>query len=101
MLLVFVIAIALTARFSCDAQFVEEFHAHGPTEFHDLAINKFVEMRKADPNLKLDQDSPFMKLATDHAIRRGMRKPDEQFELRVSRYSVYCHRHRVADPRSL
>jgi hypothetical protein len=98
MLLVFVIAVALTARFSCDAQFVEEFHAHGPTEFHDLAINKFVEMRKADPNLKLDQDSPFMKLATDHAIRRGMRKPDEQFELRVRRYTVIVFVLQIRDP---
>jgi hypothetical protein len=80
--------VVLAAVVCNNAQTVEEFHAHGPTEFHDLALNKFLAMRKANPDLKLDHDSPFLKSATEHAVRRGMRKPDHEFELRVSCWFV-------------
>ena len=81
-LLLLIVGLA-AAVLSANSQVVEEFHAHGPTEFHDLALNKFLEMRKANPDLKLDHDSPFLKKATEHAIRRGMRKADSDFELKV------------------
>ena len=62
---------------------VEEFHAHGPMEFHDLAINAFLEMKKSDPSISLGHDSPFLERATKHAIKRLARKPSEEFELKV------------------
>lgn len=90
MILAWLVAFALGASVLSNALVVEEFHAHGPTEFHDLAINKFVEMRKANPDLKLDSESPFLKQATSHAIKRGMRKADEEYELRVRRSVIVC-----------
>ena len=65
------------------AQQVEEFHAHGPMEFHDLAMNAFLEMRKVNPKENLSHDSPFLQRAAQHAVKRLTKKPDEAFELRV------------------
>jgi hypothetical protein len=60
---------------------IEEFHAHWPMEFHDLAMGAFLERRKIDPKENLSSDSPFMKLATEHAVKRLSRPPDESFQL--------------------
>lgn len=88
-----VVALVATALLSVtiSQDVVEEFHAHGPMEFHDLAINKFLEMKKADPTQNLSHDSAFLQLATKHAVKRLSRKPDEEFELRVSvlQYTTY------------
>eukprot|EP01039_Chlorochromonas_danica_P003198 gene3198-3501_t len=64
------------------AEKIEEFFIYGPMELHQTAMNKFMEMRKADPSLTMGNDGEFMKLANEHAIRRLRRKPDEELVLR-------------------
>lgn len=86
-----VLSVLIVGNFAQDAA-VEEFHSHGPMEFHDLAINAFLEMKKADPSITLGQDSPFLERATKHAIKRLARKPNEEFELKV-RASGNCDTH--------
>ena len=83
MIVTLLLVVSILSIVYVNGQTVEEFHAHGPTEFHDLALNKFMEMRKANPEINLNHDSPFLEQATRHAIRRGMRKADESFELKV------------------
>lgn len=78
--------VAILASLSCHGlialgQHVEEFHAHGPMDFHNQAMSKFLEMRKIDPKENLSYDGNFLKLANEHAIRRMSRKPDEAFIL--------------------
>ena len=65
-------------------QIVEEFQVHGPMDLHNLAMNKFIEMRKVNPQENLSYDGEFLKAANQHAIKRNSRKPDEAFLLRVS-----------------
>ncbi|KAJ1402076.1 hypothetical protein B484DRAFT_234221 [Ochromonadaceae sp. CCMP2298] len=76
-----VIAAALLLAGAAQSEQIEEFHSHGPMEFHDLAMGAFLERRKIDPKENLSTDSPFMKLATEHAVKRLSRPPDEAFEL--------------------
>lgn len=83
-----VLSVLAVRNFALDAA-VEEFHSHGPMEFHDLAINAFLEMKKVDPTISLGHDSPFLERATKHAIKRLARKPNEEFELKVT-YCVYA-----------
>jgi hypothetical protein len=78
-----VIAAALLLAGAAQSEQIEEFHSHGPMEFHDLAMGAFLERRKIDPKENLSADSPFMKLATEHAVKRLSRPPDEAFELQV------------------
>ena len=66
------------------SEHVEEFHAHGPMDFHNNAMNAFMEARKINPKENLSTDSPFLQRASQHAIKRLMRKPDDEFNLRVS-----------------
>jgi hypothetical protein len=80
-LLVCIVLISLCAETL--GQKVEEFHAHGPMQFHDLAMGAFLEMRKINPKETLTGDSPFLQKASEHAVKRLSRRPDEDFELRV------------------
>jgi len=66
------------------AQHVEEFIAQGPMDFHNLAMSKFMEMRKKNPKESLDHDSEFMKMGNRHAVRRNRRKPEEELTYQVS-----------------
>jgi hypothetical protein len=70
---------------SC-SQPVEEFQVHGPMDLHNLAMNKFMEMRKLNPQENLSYDGEFLQIANKHAVKRNSRKPDEAFSLRVMRY---------------
>lgn len=67
------------------AQPVEEFAAHNPMEFHNIAMNAFMELRKQDPTQNLSYEGDFMKKANEHAVRRMRRKPEEALTLKVSR----------------
>ena len=66
-----------------DDEPVEEFMLHGPMEFHDLAMDSFIQQRKKDPSFSIDYDSPFMQSARDHAVKRLMAKPEEDLRIRV------------------
>lgn len=62
---------------------VEEFQASGPMDFHSLAMNNFLELRKKDPSVNLNHDGEFLKRANEHAIRRMRRRPDIELSLQV------------------
>lgn len=77
----------LSVRRSVSAQkapLVEEFQVYGPTDFHQAAMNKFMELRRKNPNITLNSDGEFLKSANEYAIARGRRRPDEALKLRVS-----------------
>jgi len=76
-----VFVLALLSLEYANSQPVEEFHAHGPMEFHDLAMGAFLELRKENPKENLSHDSTFMQQASAHAVKRLSRPPDENFEL--------------------
>jgi hypothetical protein len=63
---------------------LEEFTAYNPMEFHNLAMNAFMELRRKDPTVNLSTDGEFMQRGTAHAVRRGRRRPEEALTLRVS-----------------
>ena len=65
------------------AQPVEEFQAHGPMDFHNKAMDTFLAMRKANPDVNLSHDGEFLQRASKHAVKRLLRKPDEMFERTV------------------
>jgi hypothetical protein len=72
------------------AQHVEEFIAHGPMDFHNLAMNKFMEIRRKDPSVNLSHDGEFLKQGNKHAIRRMRRKPEEELSYQVHiRFTCY------------
>ncbi len=74
---------------SSKATHLEEFTAYNPMEFHNLAMNAFMELRRKDPTVNLSTDGEFMKRGTAHAIRRGRRRPEEALTLRVSFRSIF------------
>lgn len=82
----------LSVRRSVSAQeapLVEEFQVYGPTDFHQAAMNKFMELRRKNPNITLNSDGEFLKSANEYAIARGRRRPDEALKLRVSSTSNF------------
>ncbi len=72
-----------------EATHLEEFTAYNPMEFHNLAMNAFMDLRRKDPTVNLSTDGEFMKRGTAHAIRRGRRRPEEALTLRVSFQSIF------------
>lgn len=68
-----------------NSQNVEEFHISAPMDMHGLAMDKFLQYRRdVDPNAKLDHESPLMKLAQEHAVRRFIARPESDLKLRVT-----------------
>ena len=57
---------------------MEEFHVFEPMELHDAAVDRLIKMRRVDPKLTIDKDSPFMQEARLEAVKRcRMRAPAE------------------------
>lgn len=67
-------------------EMVEEFHVHGPTEFHENAMKSFMEQRRINPNITLDTNGEFLQKANEYAIKRGRRRPEEALKLKVSQF---------------
>eukprot|EP01038_Epipyxis_sp_PR26KG_P006439 gene6439-8859_t len=63
------------------SQVLEEFQVYGPMDFHNQAMNSFMELRKKDPTITLNYDGEFLKKASEHGTKRMLRKPDEAFQL--------------------
>lgn len=80
----FIVFICLFNLLTLLSQQVEEFQAHGPMDFHNNAMSAFLEARKLNPKENLSTDSPFLQRASQHAIKRLIRKSDDEFNLRVS-----------------
>jgi hypothetical protein len=78
MLLALTVLMALMASL---ARNVEEFHVFGPTEFHDVAVDQFVQMRKQNKDLNMDKDSPFMIEARKEAVKRYSMRPEEDIKI--------------------
>lgn len=70
--------------FVSHSQNIEEYNVHGPMEFHDHAMKEFVAVRREDPNATFEYDSPFMKRARAHAVKRLAIQAEEELSLRVS-----------------
>jgi hypothetical protein len=51
-------------------------------------MSAFMDARRKDPSVNLSFEGDFMKRGTEHAIRRGRRRPEEALRLRVSNYSL-------------
>lgn len=85
-----VVVALLTVLFGRSRAYIEEFQAHDPQEFHKAAMDKFLEMRRKDPSVSLNQEGEFMTMANRRAVERLRRKPDEALSLKVSKISLYC-----------
>ena len=82
-LLVLLVWVSVSISFVVSGS-VEEFHSHGPMDFHNMAMDKFVKIRKEDPTADLSHDGKFLSDGTEHAIKRGSRKSKDAFKLRAS-----------------
>ena len=61
------------------SEHVEEIHAHGPMDFHNNAMKTFI-----NPIENLSMDLVILQRAVQHSIKILIRKPDDEFNLRVS-----------------
>lgn len=63
---------------------VEEFTIRGPTELHSAAINTFIKERERDPaNKESGNDTPIMRRARDHAVKRFSAVPIESLQMQI------------------
>ena len=63
---------------------LEEFVVRGPNELHNVAIDTYIEERRKNPEIKdMGDDSPIMKRARDHAVRRFSTQAEEDLSLMV------------------
>jgi hypothetical protein len=62
---------------------VEEILVHGPMDFHNTAMNTFLEMRRQNPNENLTSDGNFLQRANEHAVKRMRRRPDDELSMKV------------------
>lgn len=63
---------------------LEEIHIFGPTDMHSNAMELYSQMKKANPDDRLDADGPFMKRAKERAVKRFMLKSEEELFRHVS-----------------
>ncbi len=64
---------------------VEEFHVFEPMELHDAAVDRLIKMRRADPKLSIEKDSPFMQEARLEAVKRYRMKAPAEIKTKASR----------------
>eukprot|EP01041_Mallomonas_annulata_P007399 gene7399-15106_t len=65
-----------------DCQLVEQFHIHGPSDLHKVAVDTYLEERKKNPQEDLGENSNIMKRARDHAIKRFSTKAENELLIR-------------------
>jgi hypothetical protein len=64
---------------------LEEFVVRGPNELHNVAIDTYIEERRKNPEIKdMGDDSPLMKRAREHAVKRLASLREEDLSLMVS-----------------
>lgn len=68
-------------RLSTSNDIIEEFQVSDPMGLHQSSIDYFIERHKEDKNETMDADSHMMKRAKTHAIRRLVRRSDEELRL--------------------
>lgn len=81
LLLMILSMIMITIPLVSVSSLVEEFSSHDPLEFHKLSMEKYLEMRKDTekyPELTMDNDSPFMEMGKEYAIKRNMLKDEKE-----------------------
>jgi hypothetical protein len=63
---------------------IEEFSVRNPMELHEAAVKFYVKERERDPaNKDMGADSPVMKRARQHAVKRFSAVPEEELSLQV------------------
>ena len=73
---------------------IEDFSLHSPTDLHDAAFDKYIKMRRTDPNVSFEDDSPIVKAAHENAVKRLCAKPNDEFSIVVSiHFSMSCRHH--------
>lgn len=73
-------AVVLFLAWSCSvhASPVEEYSIRGPAELHTAAIDTFIKEREKDPaNKESGNDTPIMRRAREHAVKRFAAVPKE------------------------
>lgn len=61
---------------------IEEFSIRNPMELHDAAVKFYIKERERDPaNKDMGTDSPVMKRARQHAVKRFSAVPEEELTL--------------------
>lgn len=63
---------------------LEEFVVRGPNELHNVAVDTYIEERRKNPEIKdFGDDSPLMKRAREHAVKRLASQREEDLSLMV------------------
>ena len=73
---------------------IEEFSIRNPMELHDAAVKFYIKERERDPaNKDMGADSPVMKRARQHAVKRFSAVPEEELTLQVISRALYAFSH--------
>ena len=74
----------LAAALHATALPVEEFTVRGPGELHAAAIDTFIKEREKDPaNKETGSDTPVMRRAREHAVKRFAAVPKDSLRMQV------------------
>lgn len=69
-------------------QVVEEFSVRSPNELHSAAIATFIKERDIDPANKVGgSDTPIMRRAREHAVKRFSAKAESSLKVEVVLYN--------------
>jgi hypothetical protein len=62
---------------------VEDFGVFGPTELYDIALNEFIQLRRTNQDVTLDNSGDLGKSIHDLAVKRLFVKDDAIFNFQV------------------
>lgn len=76
--------LVLVAALHAAAIPVEEYTVRGPGELHTAAIDTFIKERERDPaNKETGSDTPVMRRAREHAVKRFSAVPKDSLRMQV------------------
>ena len=82
-MMIVVLLVVLIAMISAS---MDEYFVYGPDVLQKVAIDTYLQARKEDPsNDKMDNDSPIMKRAQEHGVKRHMTKSQAELKAKVRR----------------
>lgn len=85
---------ASSTLWSISALSVEEYSIRGPTELHSAAIDTYIKERNNDPaNKEAGNDTPVMRRAREHAVKRFAAVPKESLQMQVNSWPILTSRH--------
>lgn len=78
--------VAIVMLLTSHALPVEEYSIRGPAELHSAAIDTFIKEREKDPaNKESGNDTPVMRRAREHAVKRFAAASRESLQMQVLR----------------